>query len=141
MKLYLGFERNEHFRSHCIPSSTWAERIMASRPSPICGTLAVPNAGEARLDTTSSRPCKSYGYSRGRHSLPKKWLTSFGRPRFRDRHLAFGGINPKYLGHSDQIGYRPRAHFPHEVTTMHLHGNLAEVDLRGNLFAHQPARN
>src|ERR1700722_3537726 len=42
--------------------------------------------------------------------------------------------------HSDQIGHRSRAHFLHQVTAMHLHGDLAKLEFGCDLLAHQPAR-
>src|ERR1700680_2811909 len=42
--------------------------------------------------------------------------------------------------HSDQIGHRSRAHFLHNVTAMHLHGDLAKLEFGCDLLADQPAR-
>jgi hypothetical protein len=44
-------------------------------------------------------------------------------------------VELKQLGHSHQVGQRPRAHFLHDVAAVYLHGNLGETDLcRDRLF-------
>ena len=47
-------------------------------------------------------------------------------------------MKPERLGHSHQIGQGSRGHFPHEVATVDLHGDLAHPDFSGDLLVHQP---
>ena len=46
-------------------------------------------------------------------------------------------MNSERLGHSDQIGQRPRAHFLHDVAPMDLHGNLGKSQLGSYLLVHE----
>jgi hypothetical protein len=54
--------------------------------------------------------------------------------------LGCSGFQPKRFGHPDQIGHRSGSHFLHDVTAMHFHSDLAELDLGCDLFAHQSTR-
>src|SRR6202043_1436332 len=51
--------------------------------------------------------------------------------------LGLGRTNSEGLGHPDQIGQRPRAHFFHDVSAMDLHGNLGKPNLGCYLFVHE----
>jgi hypothetical protein len=64
--------------------------------------------------------------------IVKSYLGLFAR--------VLGTTNSERLGHSDQIGQRPRAHFFHDVSPMNLHGNLGKLNLGCYLFVHEARR-
>jgi hypothetical protein len=42
------------------------------------------------------------------------------------------------LGFADEVGKRPRFHFPHEASAVQLDRNLANSKLACDLLVHQP---
>ena len=50
-------------------------------------------------------------------------------------------MNSERFSHSHQIGQRLRSHFPHDMPSMELHGNLGKSELGCYLFVHEAGRN
>ena len=47
---------------------------------------------------------------------------------------------PEQFGHLHEIGQRTRAHFPHDMATMDLDGDLADPQVARDLLVHQSRR-
>src|ERR1700737_3404023 len=80
-------------------------------------------------DQGACRSTAAQSRSGGRIEIVKSYLGLFAR-RLRT-------TNSERLGHSDQIGQRPRTHFLHDVSTVDLHGNLSKTNLGCYLFVHE----
>ena len=62
-----------------------------------------------------------------RQDNPSKVYLGLGR-------FGFRAADAQKIGHPYQVRQRSRLHFPHDVSAMHLHCDLSDIHLRGNLF-------
>ena len=49
--------------------------------------------------------------------------------------------DPQEIGHSDQVSQGSCLHFPHDVAAVHLHRDLADIQLGGDLLIQESSGN